>query len=137
MLILNYTTCVPTLMAVGMFSLYHFYCMASNTTTIEGWEKDKATTLKRRGKIRSVCPSPSSFLVGADEGTQFKYPYDLGMVKNVQSILGRNPLLWCLPQKMDGDGLSYAVGKGIGTSSVWETTLVADERGEGPSRFVV
>lgn len=54
MLILNYTACVPVLMAVGMFSLYHFYCLVMNTTTIEGWEKDKAVTLKRKGKILEV-----------------------------------------------------------------------------------
>jgi hypothetical protein len=26
----------------------------NNTTTIEGWEKDKAATMVRRGKIREV-----------------------------------------------------------------------------------
>lgn len=35
-------------------SLYHFYCILGNTTTIEGWEKDKVATLIRRGKIREV-----------------------------------------------------------------------------------
>jgi palmitoyltransferase ZDHHC6 len=54
MLILNYTACVPVLMAVGMFSLYHFWCLVMNTTTIEGWEKDKAVTLTRKGKILEV-----------------------------------------------------------------------------------
>lgn len=35
-------------------SMYHFYCLATNTTTIEGWEKDKVATLVRRGKIHEV-----------------------------------------------------------------------------------
>lgn len=63
MLILNYTLCVPTLFAVGMFSLFHFWSVGTNTTTIEGWEKDKVATLKRKGKIREVRPSlpPHSF----------------------------------------------------------------------------
>ncbi|ELU39409.1 tRNA-dihydrouridine synthase 2 [Rhizoctonia solani AG-1 IA] len=36
------------------YSLYHFYCLASNQTTIEGWEKDKVATLVRKGKIREA-----------------------------------------------------------------------------------
>ena len=69
--VLNYVTCVPVLVIVGGFrylrfcpfprrqadklgSLYHFYCVLGNTTTIEGWEKDKVATLIRRGKIRQV-----------------------------------------------------------------------------------
>lgn len=54
MLIANYTLCVPTLFAVGLFSLFHFWSVATNTTTIEGWEKDKVAVLKRKGKIREV-----------------------------------------------------------------------------------
>jgi len=37
------------------FSLYHFYGLMANTTTIEGWEKDKAATMVRRGQVREVC----------------------------------------------------------------------------------
>ncbi|KAF8324127.1 zf-DHHC-domain-containing protein [Clavulina sp. PMI_390] len=53
-MILNFTLCIPVLLMVGGFSLYHFYCVATNTTTIEAWEKDKVATLIRRGKIREV-----------------------------------------------------------------------------------
>jgi palmitoyltransferase ZDHHC6 len=80
-IILNYTLCIPVLLAVGAFrcvrgfyahfrlsvepdlivwlfvrigSLYHFYSLLGNSTTIEGWEKDKVATLVRRGKIREV-----------------------------------------------------------------------------------
>ena len=69
--VLNYATCVPVLLTVGGFrylrshrfptgkanksySLYHFYSLLGNTTTIEAWEKDKVATLIRRGKIREV-----------------------------------------------------------------------------------
>lgn len=71
--ILNFVFCIPVIVMVGMFrcvyahtrspispshatipSLYHFYCVATNTTTIEAWEKDKVATLIRRGKIREV-----------------------------------------------------------------------------------
>ena len=37
-----------------MFSCYHLYLAAGNSTTIEGWEKDKVATLVRRGKIHDV-----------------------------------------------------------------------------------
>jgi len=68
-LILNYAACVPVLMIVGVFSLFHFWSVLTNTTTIEGWEKDKAASLKRRGKIRQVrsLSSPSLLLTQADE----------------------------------------------------------------------
>lgn len=67
---MNYVFVVPVVLAVGAFrfvfhlprvlqtdsvcSIYHFYNLASNTTTIEVWEKDKAATLKRHGKIQEV-----------------------------------------------------------------------------------
>lgn len=35
-------------------SIYHFHALCGNTTTIEGWEKDKVATLVRRGKIQEV-----------------------------------------------------------------------------------
>ena len=37
-----------------MFSVYHLYLASGNSTTIEGWEKDKVATLVRRGKIHDV-----------------------------------------------------------------------------------
>ncbi|KAH9932044.1 zf-DHHC-domain-containing protein [Epithele typhae] len=87
-IVLNYATCIPVLLAVGIFSLYQFYSLISNTTTIEGWEKDKVATLVRRGRIHEI-----------------KYPYHLGMRKNIESMLGKNPWLWCLRYPLaDGDG---------------------------------
>ena len=38
-----------------MFSLFHLYSLLYNTTTIEGWEKDKAALMVKRGKLREVC----------------------------------------------------------------------------------
>ena len=54
MLVLNYTACIPVLIAVGVFSLFHLWSVVTNTTTIESWEKDRAVSLKRRGKIREA-----------------------------------------------------------------------------------
>ncbi|GAA6019421.1 hypothetical protein JCM10207_001380 [Rhodosporidiobolus poonsookiae] len=104
MLILNYVLCVVVLFAVGVFSLFHLWSVLTNTTTIEGWEKDKVATLKRRGKIR-----------------EYRYPYHLGYLSNLRAVLGSNPLLWCWPQPSPGDGLSYPTAIGTSTKDqlVW------------------
>ncbi|KAL7285081.1 hypothetical protein ACG7TL_000173 [Trametes sanguinea] len=95
-IVLNFATCIPVLLAVGIFSLYHFYYLLTNTTTIEGWEKDKAATLVRRGRIQEI-----------------KFPYNLGMRRNIESVLGSNPLLWCWPSiPPQGNGLKYPLASG-------------------------
>ncbi|KAF9270650.1 zf-DHHC-domain-containing protein [Marasmius fiardii PR-910] len=94
-IILNYVACVPVELAVGAFSLYHFWGLMGNTTTIEGWEKDKAATMVRRGKIRDV-----------------KYPYNLGRRKNIESVLGKDMFLWCWPTRTPGDGLRFDLAEG-------------------------
>ncbi|PWN32432.1 zf-DHHC-domain-containing protein [Meira miltonrushii] len=96
MMVLNYAFCLPTLMIVGIFSFYHFWCLTANTTTIEGWEKDKVERMVNRGRIRQV-----------------DYPFDLGFIRNITSVLGRSPLFWCLPSETKGDGLRYDVGEEV------------------------
>lgn len=54
MTVLNFAACAPVWLCVGMFSIYHLYLASGNSTTIEGWEKDKVATLVRRGKIREI-----------------------------------------------------------------------------------
>ncbi|EGO30996.1 hypothetical protein SERLADRAFT_455490 [Serpula lacrymans var. lacrymans S7.9] len=103
-IVLNYALCIPVVLAVGAFSLYHIYSMLGNTTTIEGWEKDKAATLLRRGKIQEV-----------------KFPYNLGARRNITSVLGDNPLLWCCPTVTPGTGLKYqlSIGDDIDVQASW------------------
>ncbi|KAF9516559.1 hypothetical protein BS47DRAFT_1371685 [Hydnum rufescens UP504] len=92
-LVLNFCFCIPVILCVGIFSLYHFYCVANNTTTIEGWEKDKVATLVRKGKIRE----------------------HLGTLQNVRYILGSSPLGFLLPTTpVTGTGLHYPVASGSG-----------------------
>ncbi|KAK0456084.1 palmitoyltransferase PFA4 [Armillaria borealis] len=93
-IILNFVACVPVLLAVGAFSLFHFSSLMSNTTTIEGWEKDKVATMVRRGKIREI-----------------KFPYNLGRRRNIESVLGPSPLLWCYPVRTPGNGLKYDINE--------------------------
>ncbi|KAG8960622.1 Palmitoyltransferase [Tulasnella sp. 419] len=111
--VFNYTACIPVIMAVGFFSIYHFYCLCTNTTTIEGWEKDKVATLIRRGKIREI-----------------KFPYNLGLLANVRAVLGENPLLWLWPQPMRGSGLHFKVAEGAEVEGAWRMTMRC--KGLGP-----
>lgn len=92
LLIANLIAVVPVLFCVSMLSLFQFYGMGENTTTIEGWEKDKVASLVRKGKVAEV-----------------RFPYDLGVFSNIQSVLGNNMLLWLVPQDMQGDGLSFPI----------------------------
>ncbi|KAF9820053.1 hypothetical protein IEO21_01715 [Rhodonia placenta] len=94
-IILNFATCIPVLVAVGAFSLYHFWALSGNTTTIEGWEKDKVATLVRHGKIHEV-----------------RSRFTLGIRRNICSVLGDNPLLWCWPTVTPGTGLKYQLAEG-------------------------
>ncbi|EKM61619.1 uncharacterized protein PHACADRAFT_84866 [Phanerochaete carnosa HHB-10118-sp] len=96
-IVLNYTFCVPVMLAVGGFSIYHFNALCNNTTTIEGWEKDKVATLVRRGKIQEI-----------------KFPYNIGAWGNIKSVVGGNPWLWCWPGPPKGDGLKYPLADPTG-----------------------
>lgn len=117
-LVINYALCIPVILLVGIFSGYHFYCVAINQTTIESWEKDRTATMIRRGRIRRV-----------------KYPYNLGFWRNVRTMLGDNVLTWCLPKgrggREMGDGLKYPVAPGLGKLSRWRRQTRAQDRGEG------
>ncbi|KAH8102412.1 zf-DHHC-domain-containing protein [Cristinia sonorae] len=102
-IVANYTLSIPVLLAVGAFSIYHIYSLCGNSTTIEGWEKDKAATLVRRGKIKEI-----------------KFPYNLGMRRNIASVLGDNPLLWCWPTRTPGTGLKYQLAEGQDSTTLDE-----------------
>jgi hypothetical protein len=42
------------IVAVGILTCYHVYCITTNTTTIEGWEKGRSLTIKGMGRIQNV-----------------------------------------------------------------------------------
>jgi hypothetical protein len=42
------------MITVGILTSYHIYCITTNTTTIEGWEKGRSLTIKGMGKIQNV-----------------------------------------------------------------------------------
>ncbi|CAO3634918.1 unnamed protein product [Cunninghamella blakesleeana] len=84
--------CILVLIGISILSAYHIYCITTNTTTIEGWEKGKKLTLKSMGTVHDVA-----------------YPYDQGILNNLKSVLGRQPLLWFWPRQMEGNGLTFPV----------------------------
>lgn len=53
-LVVNMIALVPIILSVGCLSMYQYYCLLYNTSTIESWEKEKVATMIRRGKIREV-----------------------------------------------------------------------------------
>ncbi|CAO3684494.1 unnamed protein product [Umbelopsis ramanniana] len=83
---------LPVMVGVAVLSGYHTYCLATNTTTIEGWERGETITVKHKGKIRKI-----------------KHPYNTGKINNIKAVLGPNAFLWILPQQMTGDGLLFPI----------------------------
>lgn len=102
---MNFFHLFMVLLFVGILWCYQTYYLCTNTTTIESWEKDRVATLVRRKKIHRV-----------------KYPYDIGVMKNIRSVLGPSMMYWLWPCDMRGDGLSFPIrtdgGKSDGTHSV-------------------
>ncbi|KAK2461444.1 hypothetical protein APHAL10511_005907 [Amanita phalloides] len=101
-IVLNYVACIPVLLLVGGFSLYHFYLLSGNSTTIEGWEKDRVATLVRRGKLQEV-----------------KFPYNLGVRRNIESVLGPKLWLWCWPSRTLSNGLKFELAEGDDLEQSW------------------
>ncbi|CAO3684989.1 unnamed protein product [Rhizopus stolonifer] len=80
------------MVALGILTGYHTYCITTNTTTIEAWEKGRSLTFKGMGQIKNV-----------------KKPYDQGLYRNLKVVLGRYPLLWFLPISMVGTGIDFPI----------------------------
>lgn len=53
-LITNYVACLPVIISVGIFSLYHFWALMNNSSSIEIWEVEKAAEMRRKGRIDQV-----------------------------------------------------------------------------------
>lgn len=84
----------------------------------------KATRQDLRGALELLSASLSLFS-GARRAdslpilarAQYRYPYHLGYLGNIRSVLGHNPLVWLWPQRAVGDGLSYPLAVGTGECS--------------------
>ncbi|KAF9955687.1 Palmitoyltransferase, partial [Mortierella alpina] len=80
------------LLAVGILCIYHLWCMASNTSTIEVWEQEKVAAMVKKGKLPRT-----------------KFPYDVGCFRNYRQVLGPSIWFWFWPQKMTGSGTEFDV----------------------------
>lgn len=85
-----------TLFAVGILAVRNVWCLAVNTTTIEGWEIERHRTLVRRARHFGgylETPDGSSMRIKKQE-----FPYDIGIWANiVQGMGSANPLQWVNP----------------------------------------
>ncbi|KAI9261090.1 DHHC palmitoyltransferase-domain-containing protein [Sporodiniella umbellata] len=83
-----------TVVIIGLSILtgYHTYCITTNTTTIEAWEKGRSLTIQGLGRTQNV-----------------RKPYHQGLYKNLKIVLGPYPFLWWFPLSMEGQGLEFPV----------------------------
>ncbi|KAF9579338.1 Palmitoyltransferase [Lunasporangiospora selenospora] len=51
-IVLNMVLDGAALVGITALSVYHIWCISSNSTTIESWGKDRMLTILRRGKVR-------------------------------------------------------------------------------------
>jgi len=80
---------------ITSFFLFHVWLMLQSMTTIEFCEKKMP---KKESKTHDDA-----------DGTSV---YDLGPIRNVQTVLGNNPLFWFLPMNPpEGDGLHYVTSQ--------------------------
>ncbi|KAL8767348.1 MAG: hypothetical protein Q9209_006111 [Squamulea sp. 1 TL-2023] len=84
-----------TLFALSVLLVRNIYILASNTTTIEGWEIERHETLVRRARRHG------GYLDGPDgvkiRITKQEFPYDIGIYQNVRQGMGTTFLLWLWP----------------------------------------
>ncbi|KAG0004694.1 Palmitoyltransferase [Modicella reniformis] len=90
------------LLAVGILTIYHFWSMATNTSTIEVWEQEKVDAMIKKGKIRKV-----------------KFPYDVGCLRNYRQVLGPTIWLWLCPQRMLSSGTEFPVCDDKDAALIW------------------
>jgi palmitoyltransferase len=105
-----------TLFALGILCIRNLWCMAVNTTTIEGWEIERHRTLLRRARVFGGyldTPDGVSMRIKKQE-----FPYDIGVWSNIAQGMGtRNPLQWLNP---------FAPTPSIASGLVFETNGFED-----------
>ncbi|KAJ4307760.1 Palmitoyltransferase [Neodidymelliopsis sp. IMI 364377] len=110
-----------TLFMLGILLLRNIWCLAVNTTTIEGWEIERHKTLLRRARhFGGYLSTP--------DGTQVRirrqeFPYDIGFFANIAQGMGSaNPLAWFNPfaaTPTTASGLSFETNDFEDKDTVW------------------
>ncbi|PVI08019.1 zf-DHHC-domain-containing protein [Periconia macrospinosa] len=110
-----------TLFALGILFVRNVWCLAVNTTTIEGWEIERHRTLVRRARHFGGW-------LDAPDGTRVRikrqeFPYDVGIWRNVVQGMGSaNPLTWLNPLAATpplSTGLTFPTNDFEDASSSW------------------
>ncbi|KAF1975657.1 zf-DHHC-domain-containing protein [Bimuria novae-zelandiae CBS 107.79] len=85
-----------TLFALGVLFIRNVWCLAVNTTTIEGWEIERHKTLLRRARhFGGTLTGPDGSKVPIKKQ---EFPYDIGIWENIKQGMGTgNPLSWFNP----------------------------------------
>ena len=84
-----------TLLALSVMFAQTLYLLGGNITSIESLEIERHENLLRRSKKNG------GYLEGPD-GSKFRmtkqeFPYDIGILRNIQQALGNNMILWLWP----------------------------------------
>ncbi|KAI1002959.1 hypothetical protein K3495_g5245 [Podosphaera aphanis] len=105
------------LFALTILLLRVLYGLATNVTTIEGWEIERHETLVERSQRMGGY-------IYAKGGQQMRirhqeFPYDVGIWKNISQAMGTdNVLMWLLP---------FAGSPSVETAGVWEVNGFEDK----------
>ena len=110
-----------TLFALGILCIRNIWCLAVNTTTIEGWEIERHRTLLRRARHFGgylSSPDGTSIRIRKQE-----FPYDIGILSNIVQGMGTaNPLQWLnplAPTPKVANGLSFEMNGFEDEGTVW------------------
>ncbi|KAJ4330484.1 Palmitoyltransferase [Ascochyta clinopodiicola] len=129
-----------TLFALGILLLRNIWCLAVNTTTIEGWEIERHRTLLRRARTFGgylTTPDGTSIRIKRQE-----FPFDIGILSNIAQGMGSaNPLSWLNPLASTPSltsGLQFATNGFEDPGTTWpppdpDRAFQRRKGGEGPA----
>ncbi|KAG7549446.1 Palmitoyltransferase DHHC domain [Arabidopsis thaliana x Arabidopsis arenosa] len=80
---------------LGTLLCWHIYLIAHNMTTIEHYDSKRASWLARKS------------------GQSFRHQFDIGVYKNITSVLGPNMIKWLCPTftRNPEDGISFSASR--------------------------
>ncbi|KNE63358.1 hypothetical protein AMAG_08495 [Allomyces macrogynus ATCC 38327] len=111
--IIDICMAVPVFLTVGALSIYHFYYIVTNCTTIESMEKERKAVVRRM----------DDGMVGNIENA-----YDIDWWTNIKSVFGRNPIFWCFPRS-----LAHPVPAECGDGTVFPINMTHVESWSAPA----
>ncbi len=103
----------------------NIWLLGGNITTIESWELERHETLVRRAKaLGGYVDGPDGVKVKI---TKQEFPYDIGILRNVQQGLGGSVMSWLWP---------FAASPKITSGSEFETNEFEGESSQTQSKLV-